>query len=165
MLRTEVEPDAVIPIVRDAIRAVNPNSVVYNISSMADRVAAMTSRSQFTTWLMGLFAGAALLLAIIGIYGVMSYLVTQRMREFGIRVAFGAGAREIVGMVMRQGARLIVIGLALGVGAALALSRLLESLLFGVSTVDPSAAVAVALLAVVACLACLLPALRATRVD
>ena len=165
MLRTEVEPDSIVSSVRRAVAGLAAGTVAYNISSVSGRAQGMMASSQFTTWLMGLFAFAALVLAVVEIYGVMSYLVTQRTREFGIRLALGADAHEIFGMVLRRGAPLISVGLVLGVMAALAMSRLIESMLFGVSTLDSSSAVAVTLLAVVAGVACLVPALRATQVD
>jgi len=102
---------------------------------------------------------------VIGIYGVMSYLVAQRRREFGIRLALGAGSREIVGLVLRHGARMIAIGIVIGVSVAVLLSRVLGSLLFEVSATDPASALAIGLLALVALLACYIPALRATRVS
>jgi len=116
-------------------------------------------------WLMGVFAAVALSLSVIGIYGVMSYLVSQRTREIGIRLALGAGGRDILRLVVGNGAKLIAAGIALGLIASFALQRLVASLLFGVTAADLSAGVAVALLATVALLACYLPALRATHVD
>jgi len=114
---------------------------------------------------MGVFAPTALLLAVVGIYGVMSYLVSQRTREFGIRLALGAGSGQILGVVMRQGAMLVAAGLIIGTAAAFGLARWIESLLFEVSTTDASAFVAIALMGVVALLACAIPAWRATRVN
>jgi ABC-type antimicrobial peptide transport system permease subunit len=114
---------------------------------------------------MGVFAATALLLAVVGIYGVMSYLVSQRTREFGIRLALGAGPGQILGVVMRQGVMLVAAGLVIGTAAALGLARWIESLLFEVSTTDASAFAAIALMGIVALLACAVPAWRATRVD
>ena len=165
VLRTSVEPEEVVPSVRRVAAELVPGAVVYDIASVAQRATAMTASSDFTTWLMGIFALVALTLAAIGIYGVMSYLVTQRTREFGIRLALGATGGGIVRMVLRRGAPLIGAGLVLGVTAAIGVSRVLESMLFGVSTLDLSSAVAVALLAIVAGVACLVPAYRAARVD
>ena len=165
MLRTSVDPASVTGTVRAALREISPEIVIYNAAPMADRVAAMTSQAQFTTWLMGLFAGSALLLAVIGIYGVMSYLIAQRTREFGIRLALGASPQAILVLVFRVGLKLVSFGLAIGIGAAVLLTRSLESQLFGVSTLDVSALAAVMLLAITTLLACLVPAFRATRVD
>ena len=128
-------------------------------------MARQTSQSRFTMWLMGVFAAVALMLAVVGIYGVMSYLVTQRTREIGIRLALGAGGRDILRLVVGNGAQLIGGGILLGLVASFALQRLVASLLFGVTAADVSSAVAVAVLAAVALLACYVPALRATRVD
>jgi predicted permease len=165
LLRTTVDPASVTGAVRAAIRELDRNIVVFGVSPMATLAAGFTAQSQFMTWVMGVFAAAALLLSAVGIYGVMAYLVTQRRREFGIRLALGAAGRDILGVVLGHGLRLVVVGLVLGIAAAAALSRLLEALLFGVTTTDPASAMAVALLAAVAVLACLVPALRATRVD
>ena len=116
-------------------------------------------------WLMGVFAAVALSLSVIGIYGVMSYLVTQRTREIGIRLALGAGGRDILRLVVGNGARLITGGILIGLVASFALQRLVSSLLFGVTAADAASGIAVAVLAAVALVACYLPALRATRVD
>jgi ABC-type antimicrobial peptide transport system permease subunit len=116
-------------------------------------------------WLIGVFAAVALSLAVIGIYGVMSYLVTQRTREIGIRLALGAGGRDILGLVVGNGARLIGAGIAIGLAASFALQRLVSSLLFGVTAADAVSGGAVAILSVVALVACYLPAIRATRVS
>jgi ABC-type antimicrobial peptide transport system permease subunit len=116
-------------------------------------------------WLMGVFAAVALSLASIGIYGVMSYLVNQRTREIGIRLALGADGRDILRLIVGNGARLIAAGIAIGVAAAFALQRLVASLLFGVTAADAASAIAISILAVVALAACYLPAARATRVD
>jgi len=132
---------------------------------MDDLLKGQTSQSRFTMWLMGVFAVVALSLSVIGIYGVMSYLVSQRTREIGIRLALGAGGRDILRLVVGNGARLIGAGIVLGLVASFALQRLVASLLFGVTAADLSSGAAVALLATVALLACYLPALRATRVD
>jgi ABC-type antimicrobial peptide transport system permease subunit len=132
---------------------------------MNDLVAAQTSTSRFMTWLLGVFAAAALMLSVVGIYGVMSYLVTQRSREFGIRMALGATRRQIVRLVLGHGTALIAIGAAIGVAGTFALSRLLEGLLYQVGAIDVSSALAILTLVVVAILACLMPAFRATRVD
>jgi len=116
-------------------------------------------------WLMGIFAAVALALAVIGIYGVMSYLVTQRTREIGIRLALGAEGADILRLVVGSGARLIGAGILIGIAASFALQRLVSSLLFGVTAADAASGIAVAVLAIVALVACYLPALRATRVN
>jgi ABC-type antimicrobial peptide transport system permease subunit len=121
---------------------------------------------RFAMLVLMVFAATAMLLAAVGIYGVMSYAVTRRTHELGIRVALGASRREIVGLVLRQGMRLAAIGLAGGLVAALALTRLMAGLLYGVRPADPATLAAVALLlAGIALLACYVPARRATAVD
>jgi putative ABC transport system permease protein len=116
--------------------------------------------------LLGVFAGLALVLAAVGIYGVMAYLVTQRTHEIGVRMALGAQRENILSLVLGHGSRLAALGIAIGIAAALGLSRLMSSLLFGVSATDPLTYAGVAvLLAVVALAACYIPARRAVRVD
>jgi ABC-type antimicrobial peptide transport system permease subunit len=115
---------------------------------------------------MGLFAALALLLAMVGLYGVLSYMVAQRRHEIGIRMALGAQTRDVIGLVVRQGMTLTMIGMAIGLIAAFGLTRLIEDLLFGVSATDPVTFFAIALLfATAALLACYLPARQATKVD
>jgi len=164
-IRATVPPSSLVAPIRAVIRSADSSIPVYQVSTMEDLVGGQTSQSRFTMWLMGVFAAAALMLAVVGIYGVMSYLVTQRTREIGIRLALGAGGHDILRLVVGNGARLIATGIVIGLAASFALQRLVASLLFGVSTADLSSGVAVALLAAVAMLACYLPALRATRVD
>ena len=165
LIRTSVEPSSVSGAVRAAIRRAHPGIVIYNLSTMADRVKAQTAASTFTTWILGLFAATALVLSVVGIYGVMSFLVAQRTREFGIRLALGATRRELVGVVLKQGTRLIAVGAGIGVVGSLGLSKLLGGLLYGVTPVDVASAMAILVLVVVAVLACAVPAARATRVD
>jgi predicted permease len=165
VLRTSVDPASTAASVRAAVRAADSSIAVYGVSPMSELIRAQTAQSRFTTWLMGMFAGAALILSSVGLYGVMSYLVTQRTREIGIRLALGAESRDILRMVLESGARLVAIGIAVGVAVSFALGRLVSSLLFGVTTSDASTIIAVAALAVVALLACYIPAMRAARVD
>jgi ABC-type antimicrobial peptide transport system permease subunit len=165
VLRSTVPPSSLITTVRSAIRAADPSIPLYGIRTMDESVSRQTSQSRFTMWLMGVFAAVALSLAVIGIYGVMSYLVTQRTREIGIRLALGAGGRDILRLVVGNGARLIAAGILIGLVASFALQRLVSSLLFGVTAADAASGVAVAVLAAVALVACYLPALRATRVS
>jgi putative ABC transport system permease protein len=126
----------------------------------------ITRQPQSQSLLMGLFAAVALMLTVVGIYGVISYSVSQRTREFGIRMALGAESRSVLRMVIYQGMKVTVVGLGLGLVGSLALARVLESLVFEVSPTDPVilASVVISLLAV-AILACVVPARRATRVD
>jgi putative ABC transport system permease protein len=164
-VRTSVPPSTLVAPIRALIRSVDPSIPVYATATMGELIASQTSRSRFTMWLMGVFAAIALALAVIGIYGVMSYLVSQRTREIGIRLALGARGADILRLVVGNGARLIAIGIGIGVAAAVALQRLVSTLLFGVTAADGAAVVAIGILAVVALIACYLPALRATRVD
>jgi predicted permease len=165
VLRTSVPPSSIVAPARAAIRAADPSIAVFSVAPMDELVSRQTSQSRFTMWLMGIFAASALMLAVVGIYGVMSYLVTQRTREIGIRLALGADGRDILRLVVGNGARMIGAGIAIGVAAAFALQRLVSTLLFGVTAADGASVLAVVVLAVVALVACYLPALRATRVD
>jgi len=164
-VRSSVPPASLVTPIRSAIRAADPSIPIYAVAPMTDLIAEQTAQSRFTMWLMGVFAAAVLLLAVVGIYGVMAYLVTQRTREIGIRLALGAEGRDILRLVVGSGARLIACGIALGVAASFALERLAASMLFGVAAADAASAAAVAVLAVVALLACYIPAVRATRVN
>ena len=164
-MRTSIPPAGVVAPIRSAIRDANRTIAIYGVSTMEDLVGTQTSQSRLTMWLMGIFAATALLLSVLGIYGVMSYLVTQRTREIGIRRALGARTTEILGLIVGNGARLIAAGIALGVLASVALRQVIAAQLFGVTLTDLSAGLAVAVLAVVALAACYVPALRATRLD
>jgi len=164
-VRTNVPPSTLVAPIRALIRSVDPSIPVYATATMDELIASQTSQSRFTMWLMGVFAAIALALAVIGIYGVMSYLVSQRTREIGIRLALGARAADILRLVVGNGARLIAIGIGIGIAAAVALQRLVSTLLFGVTAADGAAVVAIGILAVVALIACYVPAVRATRVD
>jgi predicted permease len=165
VVRTSVPPQSVAAPIRAALRQADPGIVVYNVAPMTELVVAQTESSRFTSWLLGLFAVTALVLAAVGIYGVMSYLVTLRQREFGIRLVLGARRAQLVRLVAREGAGLVAIGVALGVVGSFALYRLMRTQLFEVSAVDPAAAASLALLATVALVACCIPAIRASRTD
>jgi putative ABC transport system permease protein len=152
--------------VRGEVRALDRALPVYDVKTLRQVVSDATAYQRVTAVLMAGFALAALLLAGVGLYGVVSYTVAQRTREFGIRVALGAQGRDILRLVLRQGGALVLAGIAAGVAVALAATRVLASLLYGVSATDATVFVLVpALLAGVALLACLVPARRATRVD
>ncbi|HEY2012825.1 MAG TPA: ABC transporter permease, partial [Bryobacteraceae bacterium] len=165
LVRTPLDPASLAPSVRKVLHDADPTTVVFNISTMQELTAAQTARSRFTGWMMAIFAGTALLLAMIGIYGVMSYSVSRRTQEIGIRVALGAAHSDVLRLVVGRGLGLIAMGLALGVAASLALTRLIGSLLYGVTSTDwVSFAGAALTLAAVAFLACLMPASRAGRI-
>jgi predicted permease len=152
--------------IASALRSMDPSLPIIQMRDMEGVFADSVSRQRFLSLLLGIFAGVALLLAAIGTYGVLSYLVTERQREIGIRVALGASAAGIVRLVMRQGMTITVTGIVLGIFGALGLARVTQSLLFGVSPTDPATYIGVgSLILVVAMLACLIPAQRAVRVD
>jgi ABC-type antimicrobial peptide transport system permease subunit len=152
--------------VRGELLGVDADQPIANVKTMAEYVDESTGSRQLNMVLLGVFAGAALLLAAVGIYGVTAYGVTQRTHEIGIRMALGAGRSDILRLVLRHGLVLAVAGVAVGLAAALALARILESLLYGVSATDAVTFAGVSsLLAVVALAACYVPARRAPRVD
>jgi putative ABC transport system permease protein len=165
VVRTPLEPGSLARAVRRTLRDADSTAVVFNTITMAELASQQTSRSRFTGWLMAIFAGSALVLAMIGIYGVMSHSVARRTQEIGIRMALGAARSEVLEMIVRNGMGLIAVGLAAGLAAAALLARGIETLLYGVKPWDPVAFLAsAAALAAVALLACLLPAARATRI-
>ena len=165
-VRASSDPAALSGAVVHEIHAVDPDVAVYGIRTMQDRLYDSLARQRFASTLLGAFAAFALLLAAVGIYGVMSYLVTQSTHDIGLRVALGAQPGNILGLVVRQGMELAAIGILAGLAGAAALTRVMASLLFGVSATDAVTFGAVAvLLAVVAFAATVIPAHRATRVD
>jgi len=152
--------------VREAIRSIDPDLPLANVATLITLTDDSMSQPRFSMLLLGSFGLLALLLASIGMYGVISYSVTQRTQEIGIRMALGAEGRNVFGMVMGQGARLVGLGIALGLVAALGVTHLLASFLYGVQATDPFTFAVVSLLLVgTALLACYVPARRATRVD
>jgi predicted permease len=166
VLRSSRPTKALAPAIQSAVRSMDPGLPVIQMRDMQGVFADSVSRQRFLSLLLGIFAGVALLLAAIGTYGVLSYLVTERQREIGIRVALGASAAGIVRLVLRQGMAITVTGIAVGIVGALALARVTQSLLFGVSPTDPATYIAVgSMILLVALLACLIPAQRAMRVD
>ena len=165
VVRTRVEPSSLAPAIRAAIRDGNASILTFNARTLADVVAQQSSASRFTSWLLSVFAATALVLSVVGLYGVMSFLVAQRTREFGIRLALGASRSEIVRRVLRDGAWRVAAGAAIGLAATTGLARLLAGLVYGVGRFDISSLLAAATLVVVAIAACGIPAVRATRVD
>ncbi|HEV3469201.1 MAG TPA: ABC transporter permease [Pyrinomonadaceae bacterium] len=166
LVRTEGDPAALAPAVQKAVREVDRSRAAANVKTMEQLLAESVAQPRFYTQLLTLFAGVALLLAAVGVYGVMSYAVTQRTHEIGVRVALGAEGRDVIRMIVGQGMLLAVGGLAAGLVASLALTRVMSKLLYGVSATDPATFAGVTLLlALTALLACLVPARRATRVD
>lgn len=166
VIRTQGDPLSLAPAVRREVQAMDPDQPVATIRTMEDWIARSVATPRYRTMLLGLFAALAMVLAATGIYGVLSYSVAQRTHEIGVRMALGARHADVLGLVVRQGMLLVAIGLALGLTGAFALTRVMESLLFGVTAKDPITFVIVAgLLSVVALIACYVPARRATKVD
>jgi predicted permease len=166
MARTTTDAAAMLPSLRAAIRRVEPSSLISNADKLENLVGDEIAGARFTGWLLSIFAGMALFLAAIGIYGVISYSVSRRTREIGVRVALGSGRADVLRLVVGRGMGLVTAGLVAGTAAALLLTRIMQSLIHGVSSTDPlTFAAAAALLALVALIACLLPAIRASRID
>jgi putative ABC transport system permease protein len=165
-VRAKGDAATLIPAARAAMTEVDPSQPIFDVMPLDAIVSTSLTQRRFTLTLMLLFGLVALVLAAVGIYGVMSYTVAQRTQEIGIRVALGATSRVVLGMVLRDGMQLVFIGLVLGAAAALVLTRLGASLLWGVSSTDALTYVVIsALLAAIALVAIVIPARRATRVD
>jgi putative ABC transport system permease protein len=166
VVKTALDPQSLVSQIRAAVQALDPEQPIADVRTMEQWVGRSLQTRQAPTLLLTIFGAVALVLSGIGIYGVLAFGVAQRVREFGIRQALGANRQSILGLVLMQGVRAAGIGVALGLGGALALTRLLESQLFGVSARDASvfAGVTVVLL-VVALVACYLPARSTTRID
>ena len=165
-IRASVAPDSLVTAARGVLQKLDPDLPAYGVTTMTEQVANQTTQSRFTAWLLSIFGAMALALAAVGVYSVMAYAVEQRSREIGVRVALGARGADVLKMVLGQGMRLALMGVALGLGAALALTQLIKRLLFGVAATDPLIYGALALLlTLVALFACWIPARRATKVD
>jgi putative ABC transport system permease protein len=166
VVRTSGDPRSLKAAIREQVLAVDKNQPVYDIKTMDERVSATLETRRFAVVLLGSFGGLALLLAAIGLYGVLAFTVSQRTREIGIHMALGAQAGDVLRMVIKQGMSLVLIGVLLGVAGAYVATRAMQSLLFGVSATDPMTfAVVPLLLAIVGFVACYVPARRATKVD
>jgi putative ABC transport system permease protein len=166
VVRTDAEPMSLVPALRRGLLDVDKDQPFTEIKSMKQFISESVFRSRFNTILLGVFAAVALLLAVVGIYGVITYSVTQRTREVGIRMALGATARDVLSMIVGQGMKLSLAGVGIGLAAALALTRVMRTLLFGVSATDTLTFVVVAsLLAAMSLVACVVPARRAMKVD
>ncbi len=165
-VQTTTPPETVVSAIREQVRQLDPDQPITNVRTMDDLLSRALSSAKFSLWLLGLFAVLGLLLAAIGIYGVMVTAVAQRTHEIGLRMALGAQGRDVLWLVIRQGMFPVLIGVAAGLAAAIGLTRLMSTLLFEVSATDPlTMALITVLLTVVALLACYIPARRATKVD
>ncbi|HEV2615464.1 MAG TPA: FtsX-like permease family protein [Candidatus Acidoferrales bacterium] len=166
ILHTKTDPRSVTNAVKQRVWSLQKDQPITNIKTMDQLVAESNASPRFQSFLLGAFGALGLLLAIVGIYGVISYSVTQRAHEIGIRMALGADPTQVLRLMLTQGLKLALAGVAIGIIASLALTRLIASLLFGVSATDPITFVGVSIvLTIVAMLACYLPARRAMRVD
>jgi predicted permease len=166
VLRSYGPPLSLVPSIRQAVGQMNSQQVMYNVQTMDTIISWSYATRRFAMVLMGLFAAVALVLSSVGIYGVISYMVGQRTREIGIRIALGAPPKDVLRAVLSQGAKMALLGVAIGIVAALALAHLLSTMLYGVSPEDPLTFLGVAgLLILVALAACYIPARRAMRVD
>jgi predicted lysophospholipase L1 biosynthesis ABC-type transport system permease subunit len=165
-LRTAGEPEGVFSAVRSTLRDLEPSLRFGEMRTMSRVAAQSIATTKLALWLLGIFAAVALALAAVGIYGVMSYTVSQRTREFGTRMALGATGADILALVLKQGALLTATGVAMGFAAGLISTKALQSVLYGVSPSDPATmAAALVAISVATLAACYLPARRATRVD
>jgi putative ABC transport system permease protein len=166
LVRSPMPPQNIASAMNAAVRSIDPQIPLADVRPMDAVLAESIARSRFTTTLLTVFAGFAFLLAAIGIYGVMAYNVSQRTQEIGVRMALGAHAGDVLRLVMRQAIAVVAVGLLIGVGASLALSRLMTNLLFEVKPTDARTFVVVpALLLLAALMAAYVPARRATRVE
>jgi predicted permease len=166
VVRTNGSPLAIVPSIRQVVGQMNSEQVMYNVQTMDTIISWSLGDRRFSMILLALFASLALILASVGLYGVISYTVVQRTREIGIRIALGARQHDVLGSVLGQGAKVVLLGVAIGIAASLALARLMSSMLYGVGSSDPLTFLGVAvLLMLVAMGACYIPARRAMHVD
>jgi putative ABC transport system permease protein len=166
VIRTIGDPTQMIPAVRAQVAAMDKNLPLYGVETLDEMVSGIVAPQKFNALLLGAFAGLAVLLAAVGIYGVMAYTVGQRTHEIGIRMALGAAPGDVQRMVLAQGMKLALAGIVLGLAASYSLTHVLRTLLFGVTTTDSATFVGVTIiLFAVALTACWIPARRATRVD
>jgi putative ABC transport system permease protein len=166
LIRTTADPLSLVGAVRSEIWAIDKELPVSDVKTMDELLSGSVAQPRFYALLLATFAVVALLLATVGLYGVMSYAVNQRTHEIGVRMALGASPRDVLSLTINHGMRLALIGIGIGLGGALALTRLMKTLLFGVSATDPlTFTVTALLLTFVALLACWIPARRATKVD
>jgi len=166
VVKTEGDPAALVGAIRGAVRSVDNDQPIYDVQTLEQRMGVSLAQERFSALLLSTFSAAALALAAIGLYGVLSYNVSRRTHELGVRVALGAETGNLLGLVIGHGMKLILIGLIIGLIGALATMRLVEGLLFGVEPTDPlTLGLATVVLAIVAVLACWIPARRAASVN
>ena len=166
VMKTTLAPETLITAAREQVRALDPEQPIYDLRTLAEMRDRSIAPQRLNLTLLGIFAGIGLALALIGLYGVLAYAVAQRRREIGVRMALGAQRADVLQLVVGHGMRLVLAGLVIGLIGALALTRLLRALLFGVGPTDPvTFAATPLLLALTALLACWLPAARASKVD
>jgi putative ABC transport system permease protein len=166
IIKGSSDPNQIIAFVRQQVKAIDPDQPIYNIRTMDEIRAESVAPERLNLTLLSIFAGIALILAIVGIYGVMSYAVTQRTHEIGIRMAIGAQPRDVFRMVIGQGMMLAFVGVVFGLVGAFVLTRWMTAMLFGVEPTDPATFASIAALLIgVALVACYIPSRRATKVD
>ncbi len=166
LVRTEIEPTSLVPAVRAEVWRLDAQLPLYNITTMRAAVDDSLSVRRFALYVLGLFASVALLLALSGIYGVIGHAVAQRTREIGIRMALGAARQDVLRLILGEGGKLALAGVAIGLGASYLITQFLRSLLYGITPTDPLTFTVVALLLLATALvACWIPARRASRVD
>lgn len=165
-VRTAGDPSSLTPLVREVVRVLDPGLAPYDFTTMQKRVDEALAPTRFLLVLMGIFSGLAMVVAAVGLYGVIAYSVRQRTSEIGVRMALGAERRRILSLIVGHGAKLVLIGLIMGIVSAVVLARFIGSVLYGVSASDPGTVGAVTgILAVVAVAACYVPARRASHID
>jgi putative ABC transport system permease protein len=166
IVRGKAPAESLINSIRRAVQSVDPEQPIRRAQLLKTAIATTVAPQHLVAVLLSLFSGLALALAMIGIYGVMSYNVAQRTQEIGVRMALGAGSRDVLKLILRQGMTLALVGVGVGLPVSVALTRLMKGLLYGVSPNDPQTFAGIALLlTIVAALACWIPARRATKVD
>jgi predicted permease len=165
-VRTASDPEALIPFIRGAVRSVDSNLPIFQLRTQTEQINRAIYQERLVAWLSGALALLALVVACIGLYGLLAHEVERRTHEVGVRMALGASSAEVLGLVLGRGIRLVVFGLVIGIGTALGLARYLQSMLYGVRPIDPLAyATVTILLLIVTFGACYVPARRATKVD
>jgi putative ABC transport system permease protein len=165
-VRTSVEPSSLVGAIRHQVQEIDREQPIDSVATMEELLATSLSQSRFSTLLLGVFAGVALILAAVGLYGVMAYRVEQRTHEIGIRLALGAQSGDVLKLVVRQGLMLAITGIVIGFGAALIITRVMTSLLYGVTATDPfTFAIIPVVLTGAALAASFIPARRAMKVD